>query len=308
MAGPECTGGPAVTSHSLGSWSSGGPCVSQQSRNFTCLAAINDNGLLMRLTTLFVSMLLALVWSATTAGQASQRETPVYSYRIVAKYPHDANAFTQGLIFENGFLYESTGLRGQSSVRKVRLETGAVLRKLDLPVAVFGEGLTERGNQLLVLTWTSNMGYVVERSDLAVTGSFSYLGEGWGLTSSPDTIFMSDGSSRIRLLDPASLQERARLEVADRGAPVVRLNELEWVKGEIFANVWKTDRIARIDPKSGKVVGWIDLTGLNGKSVAFDKDNAVLNGIAYDSTRDRLFVTGKLWPELYEIKLVPKSH
>ena len=262
----------------------------------------------MRLITHFVSMLLVLVWSATATVRASQAETPIYSYRIVAKYPHDPNAFTQGLLFENGFLYESTGRRGQSSVRKVRLETGAVLQKLDLPAAVFGEGLAERGNQLLVLTWTSNIGYVLDRSGLAVTGTFSYPGEGWGLTSSPDTLFMSDGSSRIRLLDPESLQERARIEVTDRGAPVARLNELEWVKGEIFANVWETDRIARIDPKSGKVVGWIDLAGLNGKSVVFDKGDAVLNGIAYDSAKDRLFVTGKLWPELYEIKLIPKSH
>jgi len=262
----------------------------------------------MRLTTHFVSMLLVLVWSTTAASRTSQSEIPIYSYRIVAKYPHDPQAFTQGLIFENGFLYESTGLRGQSSVRKVRLETGAILQKLDLPPEVFGEGLTDRGNQLLVLTWTSNVGYVLDRAGLAVTGIFAYPGEGWGLTRSPDAIFMSDGSSRIRLLDPKSLQERARIEVTDRGAPVVRLNELEWVKGEIFANVWETDRIARIDPKSGKVVGWIDLGGLNGKSVLFKKGDAVLNGIAYDSTRDRLFVTGKLWPELYEIKLIPKSH
>jgi len=253
-------------------------------------------------------MLLVLVWSTTATSQTSRSEIPIYSYRIVAKYPHDPHAFTQGLIFENGFLYESTGLRAQSSVRKVRLETGAVLQKLDLPVAVFGEGLADRGNQLLVLTWTSNIGYVLDRAGLAVTGTFAYSGEGWGLTSSPDTIFMSDGSSRIRLLDPKSLQERARIEVTDRGAPVVRLNELEWVKGEIFANVWQTDRIARIDPKSGKVVGWIDLAGLDGTPVVFNKGDAVLNGIAYDSTRDRLFVTGKLWPALYEIKLIRKSH
>jgi glutamine cyclotransferase len=250
---------------------------------------------------------LVLVWGTSAAGQTSQSETPVYSYRVVAKYPHDPDAFTQGLIFENGFLYESTGLRTQSSVRKVRLETGEVLQRLDLPREVFGEGLTDRGNQLLVLTWTSNIGYVLDRAGLAVTGTFSYPGEGWGLTRSPDTLFMSDGSSRIRLLDPESLQERGRIEVTDRGVPVTQLNELEWVKGEIFANVWQTDRIARIDPKSGKVVGWIDLAGLSGTSVMFRKADAVLNGIAYDSKRDRLFVTGKLWPELYEIKLVPRA-
>jgi glutamine cyclotransferase len=258
----------------------------------------------MRRITCFVSMLLVSVSGAA----ATQSETPVYTYRVVAKYPHDPNAFTQGLIYEDGFLYESTGLNGQSSVRKVRLETGEVLQKLDLPAAVFGEGLTERGNQLLVLTWTSNIGYVLDRAGFAVKGTFSYPGEGWGLTRSADTIFMSDGSSRIRLLDPESLRERGRIEVTDRGTPVVRLNELEWVKGEIYANVWQTDRIARIDPKSGKVLGWIDLAGVNGKSVVFEKGNAVLNGIAYDSAKDRLFVTGKLWPELYEIKLVRKSH
>jgi glutamine cyclotransferase len=252
-------------------------------------------------------MLLVLAWSTTAAGQASQGEIPVYSYRIVAKYPHDSRAFTQGLLFQDGFLYESTGRHGESSVRKVRLETGEVLQKLDLPAAVFGEGLARRGDQLLALTWTSNVGYVLDRAKLAITGTFNYPGEGWGLTSSPDTIFMSDGSSRIRVLDPKSLQERARIDVTARGAPVVRLNELEWVNGEILANIWQTDTIARIDPKSGKVLGWIDLAGLDGRSVMFNKGDAVLNGIAYDSKKDRLFVTGKLWPSVYEIKLIPKS-
>jgi glutamine cyclotransferase len=266
----------------------------------------NNNEAFMRLITRFMSTLSVLLLLTTATAKTSPTDIPIYTYRVVARYPHDPKAFTQGLIFKNGFLYESTGLRGQSTVRKVRLETGEVVQKVDLPFTVFGEGLTDRGEQLLVLTWTSNIGYILDRAGLAVTGTFAYAGEGWGLTRSPDTIFMSDGSAYVRLMDPQSLQERGRIQVTDRGTPVARLNELEWVKGEIFANVWQTDRIARIDPKSGNVVGWIDLTGLDGKSVLFNRGDAVLNGIAYDSARDRLFVTGKLWPEIYEIKLIRK--
>lgn len=220
---------------------------------------------------------------------------------------HDSLAFTQGLIWKDGHLYESTGLNGRSSLRKVKLENGQVLQRRDLPAEVFGEGLTDRGEQLLMLTWTNGRGYVFDRGDFSPAGTFAYAGEGWGLTRSADTVYMSDGSAQLRLLDPATLRERSRIQVTDNGRAVDQLNELEWVKGEIYANVWQTDLIARIDPKTGRVRGWIDLSGLlqgHGTSV---RGSDVLNGIAYDAKGDRLFVTGKLWPNLFQIELVPPA-
>ncbi|WP_064746822.1 glutaminyl-peptide cyclotransferase [Lysobacter antibioticus] len=252
--------------------------------------------------------------AAATAAQAPSRAAPVWSYKVVARYPHDPGAFTQGLIFRDGFLYESTGLNGRSTVRKVKLDTGEVVQRASLPASVFGEGLTdrqtERGRQLLVLTWTSRAGYILDMGSFATAGTFSYPGEGWGLTRSQDTVYLSDGSAQIRLLDPKTLKERGRIEVREGGRPVEQLNELEWVKGEIYANVWQTDRIVRIDPKSGRVLGWIDLSGLlsrHGSGGSGGRGADVLNGIAYDAARDRLFVTGKWWPDLFEIKPVPPA-
>ncbi|WP_408950405.1 glutaminyl-peptide cyclotransferase [Lysobacter sp. Hz 25] len=253
---------------------------------------------------------LALIGASVlpvATAQAPGREVPVYSYRVVARYPHDAGAFTQGLIFKDGFLYESTGMYGRSSVRKVRLADGKVLEKTDLPASVFGEGLTDRGQQLLVLTWTTQTGYIVKLPGLAVTGNFAYPGEGWGLARSADTIYMSDGTAQIRLLDPKSLRERSRIRVTFNGKPLPQLNELEWVDGELFANVWMTDSIVRIDPNSGRVVGRIDLGGLLARHGTRARGADVLNGIAYDGARKRLFVTGKLWPDLFEIELVPPA-
>ena len=250
--------------------------------------------------------LLALSAAACSqAPAAAHAAAPVQSYRVVARYPHDPQAFTQGLLFKDGYLYESTGLNGQSSVRKVELSSGRVLQRTDLPASVFGEGMTDRGQQLLVLTWTSGVGFVFDLPGFAPAGQFAYPGEGWGLTRSADTVYMSDGSAQIRLLDPKTLQERSRLRVSDGGRPVDQLNELEWVKGEIYANVWQTDRIARIDPNSGKVLGWIDLSGLLREHGRSTRGADVLNGIAYDARGDRLFVTGKLWPDLFEIQLLP---
>jgi glutamine cyclotransferase len=251
-----------------------------------------------------LALLGASVLPAATA-QAPVREVPVYAYRVVARYPHDPGAFTQGLIFKDGVLYESTGMYGRSSVRKVRLADGKVLEKTDLPASVFGEGLTDRGQQLLVLTWTSQTGYIVKLPGLAMAGRFAYPGEGWGLARSADTIYMSDGTPQIRLLDPRTLRERSRIQVTFKGKPVPQLNELEWVEGELFANVWMTDSILRIDPSSGRVVGRIDLSGLLARHGTRAPGADVLNGIAYDSARKRLFVTGKLWPDLFEIELVP---
>ncbi|HEY2382894.1 MAG TPA: glutaminyl-peptide cyclotransferase [Terriglobia bacterium] len=231
---------------------------------------------------------------------------PQYSYRVINTYPHDKNAFTQGLEYRDGFLYEGTGIPGHSSVRKVDLTTGRVLQIFDVPQPFFGEGITLVGNQLIELTWQSNTGFVYDKAKLTVLRSFQYSGEGWGLTNDGKQIFMSDGTSQIRVWDPATLKEIRRITVKDGNTPVTELNELEFVKGEIFANVWQTDRIARISPADGRVLGWIDLSGILPKADRTNQD-AVLNGIAYDAAADRLFVTGKLWPKLFEIKLVPKK-
>jgi glutamine cyclotransferase len=238
---------------------------------------------------------------------AKQRVTssPVAGYRVVKVYPHDRGAFTQGLQFVDGVLYEGTGQNGQSGIRKVKLETGEVLQKQPLDAKYFGEGITVWGNTIVQLTWQSEIGFVYDKSTFKQLKTFSYQGEGWGLTHDGTRLIMSDGSPGLRFLDPQSLKETGRLTVRDSGRPVEDLNELEYVKGEILANVWQTHRIARISPKTGDVTGWIDLTGLLEPRDAIGVD--VLNGIAYDAAGDRLFVTGKLWPKLFEIRIVPKS-
>jgi len=232
--------------------------------------------------------------------------TPQYTYRVVKTYPHDRNAFTQGLEYRDGVLYESTGIVGRSSVRKVDLATGRVLQSFDVPQPFFGEGITVVNNQIIELTWQGQAGFVYDKSNLRVVRSFNYPGEGWGLTNDGKQIYMSDGSSQIRVWDPATLKEIRRIAVKDGSQPITELNELEFVKGEILANVWQTDRIARISPADGKVLGWIDLSGILSQAERSSPD-AVLNGIAYDAASDRLFVTGKLWPKLFEIKVVSKK-
>jgi len=227
----------------------------------------------------------------------------VYGYQILQTYPHDREAFTQGLIYREGFLYEGTGLNGRSTLRKIRLETGEVVNQLALGQQYFGEGITDWGQRLLQLTWKSNVGFVYDLSTFSVMRTFVYQGDGWGLTHDASTLILSDGTSRLRFLEPATFEEIGSLEVRDGGTPVANLNELEYVRGQIYANVWGTDRVVMISPSTGQVTGWIDLTGLLSES---DKTEPVdvLNGIAYDAQQDRLFVTGKLWPKLFEIKLV----
>ena len=236
--------------------------------------------------------------SAPAAG------APVYGYRIVHAYPHDPKAFTQGLIYRDGFLFESTGLNGRSTLRKVSLETGGVVRERALAPQFFAEGLTDWGDTLIQLTWKSNVAFLYDEGSFKARGTFRYGGEGWGLTHDASRLIMSDGSASLRFLDPATFQETGRLVVTDRGLPVTDLNELELVNGEIYANVWGTDRIAMISPQSGFVTGWIDLGGLAPDAAGAGSGEAVLNGIAYEPRGDRLFVTGKLWPTLFEIKLV----
>jgi glutamine cyclotransferase len=243
--------------------------------------------------------------SGQSSNASGARRPPEYTFKIVHEYPHDPAAFTQGLAYRDGFLYEGTGLNGRSSLRKVRLETGEVVQHVDLPAEFFGEGIAIFKNEVLQLTWQSHVGFVYNLSDLKLLRRFTYAGEGWGLTSNDHEIFMSDGSAQIRVLDPKTLVEKRRFTVHDGATPIDQVNELEWVEGEIYANIWQTDRIARISPQNGKVVGWIDLTGLLSPVIRRPED-AVLNGIAYDAGRKRLFVTGKLWPSIFEIRVVPR--
>lgn len=231
--------------------------------------------------------------------------TPIYTYTVVNVYPHDPQAFTEGLVFDHDTLYESTGLQGRSNLRKVDLATGKVLQQVDLAPTLFGEGITVLGDRIYQLTWQSQQGFVYDKNSFTQQQEFSYPTEGWGLTHDGAQLIMSDGTQRLYYRDPTTLAEIGHVDVHDEHGPVVNLNELEYVKGEVYANVWQTDRIARIDPTTGRVVGWVDLTGLVSAQERANAD-AVLNGIAYQPTEDRLFVTGKLWPKLFEIRLLAK--
>jgi glutamine cyclotransferase len=228
-----------------------------------------------------------------------------YGARIVHTYPHDRSSFTQGLEYRDGLLYEGTGLKGQSKLRVERLETGEIVRQLDVPAEYFGEGITVFGNRIFQLTWQAQVGFVYGRSTFRPLGRFHYPGEGWGLTNDGKHVYMSDGSAQIRCLDPANLRELRRITVHDGARTIPMLNELECVDGEIYANVWQTERIVRFRPIDGMVTGWIDASGL---LTAEDQREPVdvLNGIAYDAAGKRLFVTGKLWPKLFEIQLVAR--
>lgn len=250
--------------------------------------------------------------SGANANSASG-QVPVYGYEIVNTYPHDPQAFTQGLVFDNGTFLESTGLEKHSTLRRVELQTGKVLQKIDVPPFFFAEGMTLFGGKIYQLTWKGEKGFIYDPQTFQKTGEFTYTGEGWGLTHDADSLILSDGSDKIRFLDPNNYQIKRIVAVTDAGQPVVSINELEYVRGEILANIWPLemgaekyrDRIARIDPQTGQVKGWIDMTGLLQPGEVANGD-AVLNGIAYDEQGDRLFVTGKLWPKLFEIKMKQK--
>jgi glutaminyl-peptide cyclotransferase len=246
---------------------------------------------------------ISIAASLMLAGQRSSepRLLPVYGYRVVRTFPHDVKAFTQGLEYVDGFLYEGTGLNGNSSIRKVKIETGEVIQRRDIARAYFGEGITVWKNDLIQLTWQSQLALAYDLKTFAPRRTFKYKGEGWGLTHDASSLIMSDGSDELRVLDPATFGERRRIKVTAVGVPLRNLNELEYVKGEILANVWTTDSVARIAADTGRVTGYIDLGGLLTPAEQGSVD--VLNGIAYDEKNDRLFVTGKLWPKLFEIKI-----
>jgi glutamine cyclotransferase len=256
-----------------------------------------------------VILLLLTAHRPLLPGQTSHRapanSAQEYTFTVVRVFPHDASAYTQGLAYRDGFLYESTGRNGRSSLRKVRLETGEVLQQANLASEFFGEGITLVNDRVLQLTWKSEVGFVYDLNDFHLLRKFSYSGEGWGLATNGREVFLSDGTSEIRVLDAETLQEKRRFQVHDGPTPIDQLNELEFVEGQIFSNVWHGNRIARISPQTGDVVGWIDLTGLLSPVFHLDPE-AVLNGIAYDPVQKRLFVTGKLWPSVFEIKLSPK--
>ena len=250
-----------------------------------------------RLFIIFILVLFALL------GAAFVFYCPVYTYNIVNTYPHDRNAFTQGLVFEDGVLYEGTGGFGNSTLRRVELETGDILQIRELSAQFFGEGITIYENKIIQLTWKSKIGFVYDKNSFELLQEFNYSIEGWGVTHDGTSLIMSDGTSTLHFLDPQTFEEIGQLGVFDNDGPVTRLNELEYVQGEIYANVWQTDRVARITPGTGQVIGWVELGGLLTTEDRHEPVD-VLNGIAYDAKTARLFVTGKLWPKLFEIELI----
>ena len=252
----------------------------------------------------WIACLLAVLIAAMALGPA-QAAVPEYRAVIVKTYPHDPQAFTEGLFYKDGFLYESTGREGHSSIRRTVLETGKVTQQHSLDPRYFGEGIVNWQDKLIELTWKSEVGFVYDLATFRQRFDFHYAGEGWALTQDGSHLIMSDGTSDLRLLDPKTLRESGRIHVTCDGRPVQRINELEWVKGEIYANVWLTSLMIRINPATGEVAGLVDLTDI-AALIHVNSADAVLNGIAYDEAADRLFVTGKLWPSLYQVRLMPK--
>jgi len=264
-----------------------------------------------RISIIFVLGLSVLLVVASGFSCSDNSESPIpgnsdaiiYTYNVVNTYPHDRTAFTQGLVFEDDVLYEGTGQYGYSTLRRVELETGDILQIRELSEQFFGEGITIYGDEIIQLTWQSNIGFVYDKESFELLQEFNYSTEGWGITHDGTRLIMSDGTSTLHFLDPQTFEEIGQLEVLDNDTPIARLNELEYIQGEIYANVWQEDWVVRIAPQTGQVVGWIELRGL---LTAEDRSEPVdvLNGIAYDANTDRLFVTGKLWPKLFEIELI----
>jgi glutamine cyclotransferase len=231
--------------------------------------------------------------------------TPVYSYKVVAKYPHSTNSYTEGFFYLNGLFYEGTGLNGNSELMAINPATGQILQHIALPKQYFGEGIVDWGPNIYQWTWQSQIGFVYDRFTLRQVAEFHYTGEGWGMTHTDREIITSDGTDTLRFRNPRNFAETHHIVVRDGAQAIQQLNELEYIKGEIYANIWHSDRIARIDPRDGHVIAWIDLTGILPDDQKINGE-AVLNGIAYDPQHDRLFVTGKQWPTIFEIKLIPK--
>ena len=247
-----------------------------------------------------------LLYVNSSKPQANSSAVTHYTYTIVNTYPHDTNAFTEGLVYSNGVLYEGTGIWGASSLRRVDLTTGNVQQEVTLPNQYFGEGITIVNDTIIQLTWQSHIGFIYDKTTFALLGNFSYTTEGWGLTFDGKHLIMSDGTDNLYFLDPTTFQRTGQVAVNDGNTTVVNINELEYINGDVYANIWQTNRIAIINPQTGQVKAWIDLTGLPPENNP--DPNAVLNGIAYDQNNNRLLVTGKDWPSLYQIKLVPQTN
>ncbi|CAN5694537.1 glutaminyl-peptide cyclotransferase [soil metagenome] len=273
----------------------------------SCLAPKNTLRRRGLVAVIFLSLLSSgcqtgAVANHPAASNANAESVPKYGYEIVNTWPHDNDAYTQGLVFHDGKLLESTGQEGRSSLRSVEPETGKVLKKINIPRPYFAEGITLFKGKIYQLTWQHQLGFIYDAERLEKLGEFSYRGEGWGLTNDGSSLIMSDGTNRIRFLDPDNFRVNRTISVREGRTAVDRINELEYVHGEIYANIWHNERVARIEPQTGRVLGWIDLTGLRARSDANDNE-AVLNGIAFDEANDRLFVTGKSWPTLFEIRV-----
>ena len=248
---------------------------------------------------LALGLAVLLLWF----GQARASSTPVYGYTVVAKYPHSTGSYTEGFFYLNGLFYEGTGLEGRSAVMAINPQTGKVAQQVDLPSQYFGEGIVDWGANLYEWTWKSHICFVYDRFSLRLVKRLPFTGEGWGMTRTAKEIITSDGSAILRFRDPETFHETRHVVVRDGGQDISQLNELEFIKGEIYANVWHSERIARISPRDGHVIAWIDLTGLLPADQRIDSES-VLNGIAYDSQHDRIFVTGKQWPAIFEIRVV----
>ena len=250
-----------------------------------------------------VVLTAAILVACAPVTMAQRKPAPVQSYKIIATFPHDTSSFTQGLVFADGQMYESTGLNGESTLRRVDVTTGKTLQRIDVPSEYFAEGLALVGDELLQLTWQHKLGFVYDRATFKRKRTFSYPTEGWGIAyDGASLLVMSDGSDTLTFLDPKRFEPGKKLRVVDAGRPVANLNELEWIEGEIWANVWMTDRIARISPKTGEINAWIDLSTLYPRSQRMPPADE-LNGIAYDKATRRVFVTGKKWPRLYQIAI-----
>ncbi len=248
---------------------------------------------------LILSLTAYILLSSKPADKSTQ-----YTYAIINEYPHDTAAFTQGLVIDNGVLYEGTGLNGHSTLRRVDLETGEVLQLYELSDEFFGEGITVYGDKIIQLTWRSHKGFVYDKNTFELLQNFTYPTEGWGITHNGTHLIVSDGTANLCFLNPQTFQRLGKISVTDNGTPITRLNELEYINGEIYANIWLRKQIAIINPQTGNVRAWIDLTGIANSETT--NSNNVLNGIAYDSEADRLFITGKMWSKLYEIQLIPQ--
>ena len=246
-----------------------------------------------------LALLIAPIANAASA-------TPVYGYTVVAKYPHSTNNFTEGFFFKDGLFFEGTGMEGRSGMQIYEPATGKIVQKYTMDPKYFGEGIIDVGPAIYQWTWQTHMGVVLDRMTMRPVRTFTYTGEGWGMTRDKTNIITSDGSSTLRFRDAKTFAETRHIVVTDNGKPVEQLNELEFIKGEIWSNVWHQDRIVRIDPKTGKVLGWVDISGILPANQKKD-DESVPNGIAYDAAKDRIFVTGKQWPTIFEIKITPKK-